>query len=356
MAESSSSLAARFREATGLLQSDPEGAVAKLDQIQRDVATVALFSSNETIDDVSTPSLSLLGLDHHLAMAYASIPTRIAKERKVNIAKTMAHFSRFLEQLGQLEVLPEDRKQEYDDLLQINLEEPSSFPPVNRDHKIQRFRAKQELQHQLDQLQSTKDRRHRLGLKEEEEMDGYDDDALVRTLATKTLLIHSMEAIEEWQQAVRELPMIEMQIKMEEQRAAGDPRRKLEGPPPPNQNQPLQLTHITMDNMTGQLNIKKEEVRSQVFRPGWNQPTMSLEELGDREVAEAMAREERQKVSEAGKMNEPRRYNQLVKDEMEDNADLVDASAQLDRDWDDWRAENPTGSGNKMGDRGDRNF
>ncbi|KAI2495450.1 Immunoglobulin-binding protein [Fragilaria crotonensis] len=151
--------------------------------------------------------------------------------------------------------------------------------------------------------------------------------------------------------------MIEMRLKMEEQRAEGDPRRNaaaLSHPPPPNQG--LQLTHITKDTMTGQLNIRKEEIRSQVFRPGWNQPTMSLEELGEREVREAMAREERQKVAEAQQKNDPRRYDQLVKDEMEDNAELVDASAALDRAWDDWRAENPKGSGNKMGDRGDRNF
>ena len=43
-------------------------------------------------------------------------------------------------------------------------------------------------------------------------------------------------------------------------------------------------------------------------------------------------------------------------DGLEDDKDLVDASAKLDRDWDDWKDENPRGSGNKMGDRGDRNF
>ena len=69
-----------------------------------------------------------------------------------------------------------------------------------------------------------------------------------------------------------------------------------------------------------------------------------------------MEREERQKEAEASKMNEPRRYEYLVKDGMEDNIDLVDASAKLDRDWDDWKDENPRGSGNKMGNRGDKNF
>jgi immunoglobulin-binding protein 1 len=351
----SSSVAARFREASSLIQTSPQDAVEKLESIQADVAAVALFSTNETIDDVSTPSLPLLSLDHHLAIAYAAIPTVNAKERKRNVLAAMDHFSRFLEQLGQLEVLPDDRRRDYEMLLQINLEEPSTFPLVNRDEKIQRFRSKQELQQQLDQLQSVKDRRSRLGLREDEEMDGYDDDSLERTLALKALTLHATEAIEEWQQGIREMPMIEMQLKMEEQRQ-GDPRRASTQEGPVQSNQGLQLTHITKDSMTGQLNIRKEEIRSQVFRPGWNQPTMSLEELGDREVQEAVAREERQKVMEEQHKLDPRRYDQLVKDEMEDVADLVDASAAIDRAWDDWRAENPTGSGNKMGDRGDRNF
>ena len=359
MLESSLSISSRFRDAVPLLQSNPLEALEKLQGIQTDVAAVALFSSNETIDDVSTPSLSLLSLEHHLAMAYAAIPTTKAKERKENLTAAMDHFSRFLECLDQLEVLPDDRKKEFVELLQTNIDEPSTFPSISRDEKIQRFRYKQGIQRQLDQLQSVKDRRNRLGLKEDEEMDGYDDDALVRSLAVNTLLLHSSEAVEEWHQAIREMPMIEMRLKMEVQRAEGDPRRDAAGAgsslqPPSNQG--LQLTHITKDNMTGQLNIRKEEIRSQVFRPGWNQPTMSLEELGDREVREAMAREERQKISEEQQKNDPRRYEQLVKDGMEDDAALVDASAALDRAWDDWKAENPKGSGNKMGDRGDRNF
>ena len=83
---------------------------------------------------------------------------------------------------------------------------------------------------------------------------------------------------------------------------------------------------------------------------------MTLEELGELERKQAIEREARQKSSEAEQKNAPRRYDQLVKDGLEDNADLVDASAQLDRDWDDFKDANPRGWGNKMGDRGDRNF
>lgn len=83
---------------------------------------------------------------------------------------------------------------------------------------------------------------------------------------------------------------------------------------------------------------------------------MSLEELAEKEVAAAMERDEKQKLAEASQKDAPRKYEDLVRDGMEDNADLVDASADLDRRWDDFKDENPRGSGNKRGDVGDRNF
>ena len=83
---------------------------------------------------------------------------------------------------------------------------------------------------------------------------------------------------------------------------------------------------------------------------------MSLEELAEKEVAAAMERDEKQKLAEASQKDAPRKYEDLVRDGMEDNSDLVDASADLDRRWDDFKDENPRGSGNKRGDVGDRNF
>lgn len=42
-----------------------------------------------------------------------------------------------------------------------------------------------------------------------------------------------------------------------------------------------------------------------------------------------------------------RRYEQLEMDGDEDDADLVEQAAHHDRAWDDWKADNPRGSGNK---------
>ena len=116
------------------------------------------------------------------------------------------------------------------------------------------------------------------------------------------------------------------------------------------------MTRITQDPTSGDLIFKKEQLKSQVFRPSWNQPTMSLQELADIEVAQAKEREQKQKIAEKEALYKPKRYDQLVRDGLEDNADLVDQSAVLDRNWDEFREANPRGSGNKNADRGDRNF
>lgn len=207
------------------------------------------------------------------------------------------------------------------------------------------------------------------------------------------LRLYAEESLEEMQSSTSELQMLDMAIQFEAMRSqnnksdarmthgdalthSNDKRSADRGP-----QQPLQLTQITQDPMSGQLQFNKQQIsngqlkniglpsssingteiqRQQiaegVFKPSWNLPTMSLEELAERERADAIARSESQKEAEARAKTMPRRYEQLVKDGMEDDADLVDKSAELDRKWDEWKEENPRGSGNKMGERGDRNF
>ena len=388
------SVSERFIAAIGLVDSSPQDAIGQLEQIQKDVATLALFSSNETIDDISTKSLPLTALDFHLAMAHLGVSAKKSTQRKSHVTQGMNLLNTFLQRMEQLELLSKEHIRDYHELLDItSISSEQQQQDVTTDHvdvaflprripaggqeqqrekKIARFRAKQQAQNEVNRLRSLQQRRGRLlaTCDEEEQMDGYDQESLERQVALTTLSVLVAEALDEWYQALRELPMIEMAITMEQQQerhyhhgggAILIPKEHDTRQPPPRNilsgsNKPLQLTHITQDTVTGQLQIRKEEIRSQVFRPGWNQPTMTLQEFGELEMKAAMEREARQKISEAEQRNAPRRYEFLVRDGLEDNADLVDASAQLDRDWDKFKDENPRKSGNKMGDRGDRNF
>ena len=353
------SLKERYLRGVLLTESSPQDALPLLELVQRDVVALSLFSTNETIDDVSTKSISFLALEHFLAMSLANLPTGPGKmqERKANIIRCLDLWSSFLGKLEGLELLSTEEVREYHELLEeVDVSKP--MPAPSRDAKIAKYKATQKVKKEIEHLKALRERRSRFDIDEDQEMDGYDGESLERSVELKQLAINIGEALEQWSQSKREMPMIEMMVKMEEERKMTEKHRgssSVEDKRPPPSGKPLQLTHITK-NATGQLQIKKEEIRSKVFRPGWNQPTMSLEELGEREYQQAMEREERQRQAEAEQAKQPKRYEELVRDGMEDNVELVDASAKLDRDWDDWKDENPRGSGNKMANRGDKNF
>ena len=364
------SLEDRLDKARAMVESSPKECIPLLDSIQRDVQALSLFSKNETIEDISTKSIPFLAIDHFLAIALGNLPVEPGKiiRRKENIERSLTLWGHFLERLEALEILSKEETSEFHRLLEAREEGSSSDPfargiPVDRDAKIARYKAKQQQRQEIEKLKALMDRRNRCEIAPEDEIDGHDLESLERSLMLKELQIFKVEALENWSQSVRELPMIERMIAMDSERQQTqkhtgnrDNNIGFDSRRPPPSNKGLQVTHITQDKATGQLRFKRDEIRSKVFQPGWSQPTMSLEELGEREYQQAIEREERQKQAEAQRITQPKRYEELVRDGMEDDAKLVEASAKLDRDWDDWKDANPRGSGNKMANRGDKNF
>ena len=86
----------------------------------------------------------------------------------------------------------------------------------------------------------------------------------------------------------------------------------------------LSLTHIMADGTS-----RVEKLKSEVFKPSWNQPTMSLEEFADLELQDALAREKRSKEAEANP-DKPRSYKQLYEAGLEDDEDLVEKARKKD--------------------------
>jgi immunoglobulin-binding protein 1 len=93
--------------------------------------------------------------------------------------------------------------------------------------------------------------------------------------------------------------------------------------------------------------MSRETVKATVFGDRIAPPTMSLEEFAELEVEDAQRRAQSQAEAPQG----PKRYNQLLAEGEEDNIDLVDEATIQDRNWDNWKDENPRGWGNKMGKR-----
>ena len=388
-------------------QTPIEKSIDLLTKLQTQISQTGALSKNEVLDDVATSSIQLIGVEYHLGRAFLMLPTHQLGGnsnnnnnnaspsilRKNNITRAIDYFHAYLKKVDQLGegMLNEATIKEYHTLLDID-EDNGNGPNTNntkrinqsqiRDMKIQRFQRKRTASQKQAQLQSLLSRRSRLGLSHEDEMEGHDLESLSRSLYIETLRLYAEESLEEVQSSNSELEMLEMAIQMERGRMISqDPRMMTSDSgqhgggaaiplPPSSSSKLLQMTQITQNPLTGQLQLQpqqvmngqlkpimqRQELANQVFRPSWNQPTMSLEELAERERADAIQRAEAQKISEAEAKFKPRRYEQLVKDGMEDDEKLVEASAKLDREWDDWKEENPRGSGNKMSERGDRNF
>ncbi len=380
-------------EIQGQVQNPLIQALEMFEKLQEEIQRASIFSKNESLADVQTSSLSLMSVEYHMAKACLQLRTFSSISRNTNVNRALELFQLFLHRCDSLEgTLENTATQQYQQYLSQTeeTEESSEFdssgmsggaksgrslpPNSSRDEKIARFRRSKEIKDQIARMNAQLAQRKRLGLEDHEDLDGHDQDSLFRKLYIHELNEFAFNAIEELYSCLLEKQMLQMAVKMERDREVmGRHRQSQDGsdskdntgpgrmshPDRPAINDPnrrMKMTQVTQDPTTGQLRFKKQEVQSTLFRPSWNQPTMSLEELARKEVKDAMDREAKQKVSEANAKDAPRRYEYLVQDGMEDDADLVDASAKLDRDWDDWKAENPKGSGNKMGDVGDRNF
>jgi len=406
--EPPASLQTRLLSAAASAESQPSESVALLHAIRDDVLRSsavplsrparAISDSGCSVADLPTPSLPLLSLDYHIARCHLHGTSGAgpggARRRLSDLDRARQFLRCFVENVVENlrahedavdwdhcqgagdKIVGKEVVEEYRRILAAEEEETDAgdgvfggtsrmTAGVRRENKIARFRAKRAAESNRGRLRALLERRVRLGMDDGDEGDEEGDDPLTREANMMDLSFHVSDAVEEWGAILEERAMLMFAAKREEAGGDGDDagaaaahtdgrRRPAPGGPRPPTG-PMKLTHLSQ-RPDGSIQMTREEIRNGVFRPSWNQPTMTLQELGDREVADALAREASQKESEALAMLAPRRYDRLVRDGMEDNADLVDASAVLDRDWDEFREANPRGSGNKMGERGDRNF
>ena len=60
---------------------------------------------------------------------------------------------------------------------------------------------------------------------------------------------------------------------------------------------PIERVHVQQDDVNDRMTLKSQ-YQQQVFQPGHNLPTMSLEQLADIEMADAMERQQKEQENE----------------------------------------------------------
>ncbi|KAJ5370859.1 uncharacterized protein N7496_006951 [Penicillium cataractarum] len=313
-------------------------AIAKFHECQRQVSILSLFSSNESLDDVSTGDIQYMTLEYHLAELTQRGPTA---DREATLRSALEQYERFITRLDEYELLSAGDKK----LLEQYMASPSTFTlaPLNdaaarRDVKVRRFREEKELKQKLEYL-----------ARNEARLQSDDDDTRRLYLAELQLYIHqSFQALD---LLIQELSMLSAM-------------RNAPAPSQPTPDDPRQRSSLGGANFSDRLDPslsqllgrgrggpllnskgkpmqpftlldRRTQLQQGVFRSGHNLPTMTIEEYLDEE-------HRRGNVLQGGEQSG-------MKPEVdEDDMDKADQETMKARAWDEYVEANPKGSGNTL--------
>ncbi|KAJ1859307.1 Type 2A phosphatase-associated protein 42 [Coemansia sp. RSA 1822] len=320
----SSNLASTSDEYQKQVQSVAKQLQRCIDKIQQ----LSLFSSNETTDDYSTSELKLI-----LATAYLGDvlqKTTLPNTRVSVLEQALANYQKFLATCQDLSIIKHTGKVQ---------KAKQADAGQTRMQKIERFKQQRAMEQETKELEAR--------------LMGDDDDLeeVERELAIKLVLLKVHQVQDDIHLVEREL---EMARQMADMKRSRDEQQDDRAPSsewrldPHSYNVDLQTGQQTRPifNERGQptrpfvLTNNRQMIKDQVFRPGWALPTMSVDEYLQQE------QERGNIISGGGKEPEP-------KAEIDDNDyDALDAEVVKQREWDDFKDDNPRGAGNMGGNRG----
>ncbi|XP_077227931.1 PP2A regulatory subunit TAP46-like [Tasmannia lanceolata] len=352
-----------------------------LRQCDEMISKLALFSTNESKDDISTANLKYLLVQYY----HGELTEKLTHEDRVHVLKiSLDRLKEFISFCEALELVPEEE-------LQTHAQEGPDNPAARRATKIARFRHQRAAESKLQEIKERKERRGRSSRAaafstpiEDGEENAMDDDgeeereawlATISLAVSKALdLLEMLKKEEEMLSTVREKQLQEgdkevaQAILDERARQAQDFHRNaairaqfskpvqpitcatfaqdvLEGRAKASQahehkHRPMIFGPSSL--FGGKLTSERERMAAQVFQPGHRLPTMSIEEAGLREMEMMNTWQERNaKLFEEANSSWYKDKRKPVADDDDDEA------AEKARAWDDWKDDNPRGAGNK---------
>ncbi|OLN97311.1 Uncharacterized protein C63.05 [Colletotrichum chlorophyti] len=311
------------------------------------ISRAALFSPNESLDDLSTSSLPYLLVTSHLAELHQKTPSRRPIERRVALERARESYETFLGLLDSYDLLSPTHKTLYSRYT----DEPLAFstlgtndPAQRRDAKIANFKSERALKERLDTLRRNPRYQNEDG-----------DDEVARDLHLAHLAYATHMAFQGLEGINRELEVLAQatvplmpsstSVEEDERRRAQDrssdgyddrleaPRRlhslfgNRGGPILTREGKPLQPFTLVGN---------RQEMAANVFRPGHNLPTMSIDEYLEEE-------RRRGGIIEGGG---DASWHRPEPDE--DDMDKADEETMKARAWDEFVEANPKGAGNTL--------
>eukprot|EP01117_Protostelium_nocturnum_P007341 TRINITY_DN2627_c0_g2_i1.p1 TRINITY_DN2627_c0_g2~~TRINITY_DN2627_c0_g2_i1.p1 ORF type:complete len:249 (-),score=118.86 TRINITY_DN2627_c0_g2_i1:37-783(-) len=199
-----------------------------------------------------------------------------------------------------------------------------------REEKIARFKREKQLNEQLNQLNKNRkdvqkqiDNGYIVSQSTEEEDTEFDDEEKQRELYLLLIKLATLKSMEELAATESEEDML---VQIEKMKASnGGKLAKEEKPKEKFQN----FTLLPSDA------VKREQLKKNVFKPGYPLPTMTVEEWADQQMELGL-------LPSPGQ--QPTNNNQKKKEKTDEP---TDAEVYKSRAWDDYKDDNPKGAGNK---------
>jgi immunoglobulin-binding protein 1 len=279
--------------------------ISLLDRATGLVEKNSLFSSNETLEDFTTSSLSYLTIPYYLSELYQKLPVQ-AVERLPLLNKSRQYLEKFLLNCVKFEILSKSEIAAYE-------REVDPDAGTLRNEKIARIKQIKAIDEKINQH-----------MKEKIERGNIDDDETETDRETQLLFIQncalkSMDAL----RVLKEEEKIMEHMKNLMINNGG----KLPEPAPQEPREPFKPIIIE---------DPRKKIVDGAFLPGWNLPTVSIEQAGEIDYKIALEQQRKAKAREA--------KEKLVKEFGDSDDDEEELKKQ--RDWDAWKDDHKRGEGN----------
>lgn len=323
---------------------------------------LALFSENESLDDLTTTSIKFLSINYHLGLLGSKkqnvnndvLPLEANKLKILYLQRSVQLYMQYLTMLdnyGILDKLLSQSIQAFEDSMNPKLDElykqPQSATDINnasvkREQKIAMNRQTGAIEAQLKELES----QYNQNQHEKDQDLSSNDEELYRKLLIMKLKAYSYNSYNEIEQLLYEIELLQNFVKMVPADTVSQHSNKDAQTNDPTGftdrletiNKPiLSKTGKVLRNFT--LVDKKKQLQDKVKGFGQYGPTMSVEEFLEQEF-------ESGRVLQGGE--DELIQAQKDKEANEDNYDIDDKETYKAREWDEFKENNPRGSGNTM--------
>ncbi|EJU05152.1 TAP42-like protein [Dacryopinax primogenitus] len=328
-------------------------AISDLQLLSSRVDDLALFSDNETVDDLGTKDAVYMLVDYVWGEAVGRVRTEGREERMTRLRESERHFRTFLDRVQSYGLVGEANKALFDKPI------PPDFA-LRREVKIKQFKAEKELRARIASLLPGAAGDYELFSKLVELPSQYEEDkareAVFCSLRLGWILaLGQMRSVAEEMELLRNAPS-------EQSQPPGNDREwedrswrldkinqvltDVNGPLLDPQGRPLRPFTLMPSN-TSSVAADRQRLQAQVFRPSHRLPTMSIDEF----LAEEQRRGNLLSGGGAASENAPTSSEQMQLGTEMDGTAFADERAEeqrrKDENWAVWTESNPKGSGNR---------